>query len=176
MKRTSQLAFCSIAIAISVVLLNLALFIPFASYSLCFICSAFIYLIAIEVNNKYAFMVYFVVSTFSFFSVIYSDSALLYVLIFGYYPIIKNFFDNIKIKFLKFFLMFIFNFIISCVIVNVVIYIFLAIGFLKTKQISNLYIVCIIIFFNFVIVLYSVCLSMFKTYYFNIFKIRNKFY
>ena len=162
--------------AINVVLLNLAPFLPFASYSLCFICGVFIYLIAIEIGNKDAFIVYFVVSVISFFSIIYNDAALLYVLVFGYYPIIKNFFDGIKIKVLRFFLILFFNFALSWLIVNIAMYIFLVIGIIKIKQLNNFYVMYVTFFANFVIITYNFCLSMFKRYYFNVFKMRYKLY
>ena len=108
MKKTSHLAFCSIAASLSVLFLITSNFIPFLNYSICFFCGCLITAIALELNLKSAFLVYFVVSVASIFTIFSNYNVFLYVAFVGHYPIIKLLLNRFKkiIKILVKFLIF----------------------------------------------------------------------
>lgn len=63
-----------------------------------------------EVDTKWAFLTYISTSIISIFVTFDKEAALLYILLFGHYPIIKGYIDNIRNGLLKFLIKFlIFN-------------------------------------------------------------------
>ena len=108
MKKTSHLAFCSIAASLNILFLITSNFIPFLNYSICFFCGCLITAIALELNLKSAFLVYFVVSIACIFTIFSNYNVFLYIAFVGHYPIIKLLLNRFKkiIKLLVKFLIF----------------------------------------------------------------------
>ncbi len=96
MKKTSHLAFCSIAASLNVLFLIFSNFIPFLNYSICFLCGCLITAIALEINLKSAFLVYFVVSIACIFTIFSNYNVFLYIAFVGHYPIIKLLLNRLK--------------------------------------------------------------------------------
>ncbi|MGN0556722.1 MAG: hypothetical protein ACI4IV_02615 [Acutalibacteraceae bacterium] len=86
-KKTKIVALSGIVAAASVVIM-LAAYIPGFAYAVPAFCGCFLTVIVMESGKKYAFAVYGVVSVLSFF-ICEKESAVSYIVFFGYYPIIK---------------------------------------------------------------------------------------
>ncbi|MCR5485203.1 MAG: hypothetical protein K6F09_06380 [Clostridiales bacterium] len=89
MKQSSKTALGGIVAALSVTILFAMSVIPFLTYALPALAGAFIALMVIEANKKWAFGVYVAVSILSVVIVPDKEAAVLYASFFGYYPIIK---------------------------------------------------------------------------------------
>lgn len=74
---------------------------PFLSLTMPMIAGTLIVIIAVEVNKPWAFLTYIAVSLLSVFVTLSKESALIFILLFGYYPIIKEPIDKIKISFFR---------------------------------------------------------------------------
>lgn len=96
MKKTSHLAFCSVVASLNILFLVFGEFVPFLNYSICFFCGCLIAAIALEINLKSAFLVYFVVSISCIFFIFSNFNVFLYVAFVGYYPIIKLLLNRFK--------------------------------------------------------------------------------
>lgn len=59
-------------------------------------------IISVEVNSRWAFVTFIATSLLSVFVTFDKEAALLYIMLFGHYPIIKKYLDTIKIKLLRF--------------------------------------------------------------------------
>ncbi len=90
MKQTSKTALGGIVSALSVTLMLLTAVIPFMSYAIPLLAGALLVLMVIEINKKWAFVVYAAVSLLSVFVVPDKEAATFYIAFFGYYPIIKS--------------------------------------------------------------------------------------
>lgn len=90
MKQSSKTALGGIVSALSVVLMLLTAIIPFMSYALPLVAGALLILMVIEINKRWAFIVYVAVSLLAIFVVPDKEAAVFYVAFFGYYPIIKS--------------------------------------------------------------------------------------
>lgn len=114
MNKSKKVAFNTalggIVAALSVVIMFLTNVIPALTYALPAAAGVLITVIVVEVNKKWALGVYVVVSFLSFLLVQDKEAFTMYLLFFGYYPIIKNIFENKLSKFVGFILkMIIFN-------------------------------------------------------------------
>lgn len=89
-RRTFNLALCGIISALGVTVLMLTLIVPIATYA----CSAFagmlITVLVIECNKKWAISSFIVVSIISAIIVPDKEAVVFYILLFGYYPIVKE--------------------------------------------------------------------------------------
>lgn len=74
---------------------------PFLSLTMPMIAGALMVIIAVEVNRQWAFLTYMAVSLLSVFVTLNKESSIIFILLFGYYPIIKDPIDKIKIRFFK---------------------------------------------------------------------------
>lgn len=74
---------------------------PFLAFTMPMIAGALMSVIAVEVNKSWGVLTYGAVSLLSLFIVSNKEAVLIFILLFGYYPIIKIFLDNIKLKFLR---------------------------------------------------------------------------
>ena len=82
----------------------LAQLFPVFSYSACFVCGLIILIAALTVNLKYGFCVYLVVSLLSSFMVCGKSNIFLFIVLFGYYPLILLKLKEVKSFFLTVFL------------------------------------------------------------------------
>ena len=88
MKQSSKIALGGIIAALSVVSMLLTV-IPSMTFVLPAIAGVLLMMMVIEVNKGWAFMVFIAVGLISFFIVPDRMAAVVYVLFFGYYPILK---------------------------------------------------------------------------------------
>ncbi len=96
-----KVALCGMISALSLVLMMLTTLIPVGTYALPIISGILLVAIVIEFNTKWAFAVYFVVSVLSFLLAGDKEAVLYFILFFGYYPILKSFFERVKSKILQ---------------------------------------------------------------------------
>ena len=87
-KNSTKTAIGGIIAALSIVLMLLTSAIPTLTYAIPAIAGLLLVIIVIEVNKKWAFGVYFVVGVLSMLLVADKEAAVMYVMFFGYYPII----------------------------------------------------------------------------------------
>lgn len=106
MNRSIQVAFCGITAALSTVIMLIAGFVPTASYALPALAGIFAIAIVIEMNAGWAFASYVVSSIISALIVPDKSAALLYIIFFGFYPILKAIFERIKLKVIAYLLKF----------------------------------------------------------------------
>lgn len=84
--------------------------IPFLAFTLPMIAGTLITIIVFEVNASWALLTYIAVSLLSIFVTFDKEAALIFILFFGHYPIIKYQIEKIPLKLIKFiFKLFIFN-------------------------------------------------------------------
>ncbi len=98
MNRTIQVAFCGVIAALSTVVMLIAGIVPTASYALPALAGIFAMVIVIEMHVGWAFAVYAVTAALSALIVPDKEAVLLYVIFFGYYPILKALIERIKLK------------------------------------------------------------------------------
>ena len=89
MKRTARIAWSGILGAMSVVCLLLTIF-PFATYALPALASVFLIPIVIECGRRWAWAVYAAVAVLALLIAPDIEARLLFVMFFGYYPIVKS--------------------------------------------------------------------------------------
>ena len=89
---------------------------PFLYLTLPMIAGALITIIVVEVNMSWAFLTYVTVSLLSIFVTPNKEAAVIFILFFGHYPIIKQKLESIHTKLLKWILKFIiFN---ICIVID----------------------------------------------------------
>lgn len=114
MKKTVNVAFCGIITALSAVLMMLTGIFTFSTYALPAIAGLFTALAVIEISNKWGWLVYAATSLLSVILPNDKEAVLLYILFFGFYPILKSHLEKIKSRALEYMVKFlIFN---ACVI------------------------------------------------------------
>ncbi len=74
---------------------------PFMYLTLPMIAGALLIVIVVEVNTSWAFLTYVAVSLLSLFVTFDKEAAVIFILFFGHYPILKHKIEQIPIKFLK---------------------------------------------------------------------------
>ncbi len=74
---------------------------PFMYLTLPMIAGALMVIIVVEVNVSWAFLTYISVSLLSLFVTFDKEAAVIFILFFGHYPILKNKIDKIPIKVIK---------------------------------------------------------------------------
>lgn len=89
MKQSSKCAIGGIVAALSLVLMISVAIIPFLTYALPAAAGVLIIFIVIEIDKKWAFGVYSTVAILGMILVPEKEVAVMYLVLFGYYPIIK---------------------------------------------------------------------------------------
>lgn len=89
-KPAFRLAFCAVVAALEVVLMLAAGLIRVGTYAVPCLAGLLTVAVVIEYRCKWALGVYVTASVLSFFLTADKEAALLFVLLFGYYPILKN--------------------------------------------------------------------------------------
>ncbi len=84
--------------ALSVVIMLLAGVIPTMTIALPAIAGCVLIAVTVELSEKFAFLVYAVVAVISFFITADKEAMLMYVLLFGYYPVLYSVLGKIKNK------------------------------------------------------------------------------
>ena len=98
MNNSVRVAFCGIVTALATILMFITGLIPIGTYALPAIAGVLCMMIVIEMGTKWAWPVYIAVSILSLLVAPDKEAAVLYVLFFGYYPIIKALLERITNK------------------------------------------------------------------------------
>ncbi len=94
MKRTSKITLCAVCSALSVVFMLLGYF-PYLTYAVPAVAGLFVMIPLIEVGTSYAFASY-AVSSAIVFLVAEPETKVLYILLLGYYPIVKALIERLR--------------------------------------------------------------------------------
>lgn len=97
MRNSAKTAIGGIVASLSLVIMLLSAVIPFLEYALPAIAGTLLVVIVIEINKKWALCAYIAVSILSILILANKEAAMMYIAFFGYYPILKPFFES-KIK------------------------------------------------------------------------------
>lgn len=111
MRESSKAALCGVITALSVVIMLSTYLSPFLVYTAPVFAGLLLIIIVSELGFKWGISTYFSVSLLSLFIISDKESAIFFVLFFGYYPMVAYYIDKkIKNVFLRLFLkLFIFN-------------------------------------------------------------------
>lgn len=93
---TIRVAVCGVLTALCTVLMFLTSFIPVGTYALPAIAGVLLIIIVIEIGLKWAWAVYFVSAVLAVLVAGDKEAALLFVLFFGYYPVLKAVLEKMK--------------------------------------------------------------------------------
>ena len=94
MKNTSKIALCAMMSALATVVMLMAYF-PYLTYALPAIAGLFIMVIVIEVDYKWAFLTYLSASFLTFLFA-EPESKLMFICLFGFYPILKSVIEKLN--------------------------------------------------------------------------------
>ena len=94
MKQSSKCAIGGIVASLSLVLMISVAVIPFLTYALPALAGALIIFIVVEIDKKWAFGVYATVAILGMILVPEKEVAVMYLVLFGYYPIFKSFVES----------------------------------------------------------------------------------
>ncbi len=95
-KKSTQIALGGVFSALCLVLMFMTGLIPFATYSIPAVAGAMLVAVVEENGRKTATLVYVTVSALSVFIVPDREAAMIFVVFFGYYPIIKGCLERIR--------------------------------------------------------------------------------
>lgn len=128
MSKSGKIALGGLLTALGVVLMFLTGLIPIGTYALPAIAGVLLIVAVIEIGANWAWMIYAAVAVLSLLFAADKEAALLFVLFFGYYPVLKSFLERISNKVLSWISKFaVFN-------VAVVACFFLAVNFLQLPE------------------------------------------
>ena len=100
--KASKIAFSGVCAALSLVIMLLAGIVPTMSLAMPALAGCVLIAVTVETSEKYGFAVYAVVSVLSFFITAEKEAMLIFVLFFGYYPVLYSILLKIKNKFLSY--------------------------------------------------------------------------
>ena len=127
MSKSGKIALGGLLTALGVVLMFLTGLIPIGTYALPAIAGVLLIVAVIEIGAKWAWMIYAAVAVLSLLFAADKEAALLFVLFFGYYPVLKSFLERISNKVLSWISKFaVFNVAVACF--------FLAVNFLQLPE------------------------------------------
>ncbi|HHW46286.1 MAG TPA: hypothetical protein GXX17_05175 [Clostridiales bacterium] len=104
MKRTSRIALCGIVAALAVVIMFLSYF-PYFTYAVPAAAGILMIILVIEIDPKWA-VLSFVASSILILLLAETEAKLMYVLFFGYYPILKERIERIRKPLIEYILKF----------------------------------------------------------------------
>ena len=90
MKKSSKISLCGMMCALSVVFMFLTGVFPYATYALPALAGLTLIVLVVETSKKWAFIAYLAISLISLLVAPDRMAALLFILFFGYYPIVKS--------------------------------------------------------------------------------------
>lgn len=90
MKKSSKISLCGMMCALSVVFMFLTGVFPYATYALPALAGLTLIFLVVETSKKWAFIAYLAISLISLLVAPDRMAALLFILFFGYYPIVKS--------------------------------------------------------------------------------------
>jgi len=164
LRSSAKTAFGGILAAISISMMLLTAVIPFMQYALPSLAGGLLVLAVIELNKKWAAGIYTATSLLALFIVADKDAALMYVLFFGYYPIIKAVFEKNCPKWLARLLKFlVFN--ASVAAENLLLIYVFHIPFEEMKSLGKWAIPAMFLLMNIILILYDNALALFISLY-----------
>lgn len=89
-----RVAVCSVISALSLVLMLLTGFVPIGTYAFPCFAGMLLVTIVIEYGWKWAVLVYAVISVLSLFLVSDKEAVVFFIMLFGYYPMLKNIIES----------------------------------------------------------------------------------
>lgn len=93
--QSGKVAFGGILVALGVVCMLLTNFIPFATYALPVLAGLTVMLAVIELDKRWAMMIYAATALVSLLLVSDVEAKLIYLMFFGYYPVLKSIFESL---------------------------------------------------------------------------------
>ncbi len=117
MKKSKLTALCGMMSALSVVLMLATSFFPVLMYTLPLITGLIVHVISIISTKKWGFGVYCATTVLSLLLSTDKETALVYALFFGYYPLIKTVFEKLPKALSRILKLAVFN--VSCVLIGV---------------------------------------------------------
>lgn len=102
MKQTVKIAFCGIIAALGVVIMFLSGVVPVATIALPALAGCFLIPVVAECNVRWGFGVFAVTAIISFFLSADREAFLMYLLFFGYYPVLYAVLDRMRNKIAKY--------------------------------------------------------------------------
>lgn len=105
-KKASSVAFGGIISALAVLLLFFTGIFPFATYALPALAGLLLVVIVVDFGMKWAWCVYAAISVLAILITPDREAAAMFVLFFGYYPILKSVFEQIKSRTVEYLLKF----------------------------------------------------------------------
>ena len=164
MKQTSKTALGGIVSALSVTLMLLTGIIPFMTYALPLAAGALLILMVIEINKRWAFIVYAAVSLLGILVVPDKEAAVFYIAFFGYYPIIKSTLEkhlNIVVEWVVKMLIFNLSTVAGYFFTTYV----LGVPFDETGEFGKYSLIILLVLANAVFIAYDIMLTRFITLY-----------
>ncbi len=157
MKNTKKMVFCGLMAAVATVIMLSAYF-PYLTYAIPAIASLAIMVTLIEVGIKWSLMTY-LASILPIFLLCEIESKILYLVFFGFYPIVKALIEKIKIKAVEWVVKFaVFN---SIVIATYSIFSNFIVGF-KIEEINfvgGYTLALLLLLANVVFICYDICIE-----------------
>ena len=101
MKNTLKVAFCGVISALGVAMMFFSSVIPFTQYAIPMLAGVVIISAVIELGRSWGWLVYAAISLVAFFIVPDKEAVSMFVLFFGYYPILKSYLESIKYPWLE---------------------------------------------------------------------------
>lgn len=158
MKSSIKAAVCGICSALSVVLMFLGGVIYIFSYTVPMILGLLMIMLQRTFGRSSALTVYFASSVLSFLLVPEKETVLLYILFFGYYPMLLPFLEKIKPKILRIFVKFlVFN--VSILVVELLCVYAFGIPFFEDGVFSYTMIILFAVLMNIVFIAYEFALK-----------------
>ena len=107
LNKSVGIAFCGIITALSTVLMMCTGLLPVATYALPALSGVLMILVVVELGRQWAFPVFVATALLSSFLAADKEAVLLFIVFFGYYPILKSLLEQIRQKWLSWLLKFI---------------------------------------------------------------------
>ncbi|MCH5349338.1 MAG: hypothetical protein J1E40_08445 [Oscillospiraceae bacterium] len=98
MKTSYKVSLGGVIASLCLVMMFLTAVFPLLSITLPLFAGALVAVVAIEVSRSWAFVTYAVISILAFFVTPDKDAWLFFTFLFGYYPILKSYFEEFKLK------------------------------------------------------------------------------
>lgn len=172
--KSRKVAFGGIIAALSLVLMLLTGVLPFGTYALPAISGILLTAIVIEFGIPWAIGVYAGVSVLSFLLVSDKEAALYYTLVLGVYPILKSFFERIRIKWLSIVLKLVYFNIIAVATFYISVYL-LSVPIESFSLFGVNMPLLFLILGNAVFIAYDICVTRLISAYLNVWRHRFKF-
>ncbi|MCH5192326.1 MAG: hypothetical protein J1F11_00085 [Oscillospiraceae bacterium] len=98
MKTSYKVSLGGVIASLCLVMMFLTAVFPILSMTLPLFAGALVAVVAIEISRSWAFVTYAVIVVLAFFVTPDKDAWLFFTFLFGYYPILKSYFEGFKVK------------------------------------------------------------------------------